>query len=129
MSAHSGGRGKEDRVRTGQEILSHSYRSACPRTAENLDFQWDKEAVKIGTTLGMESVNKEQLWVCQGNQVQGDFMGGMRLVNNTHRKRIRDSVTYVKIAVQYLNRDTLGTQSGLLVWFLQVLSTANRNKT
>lgn len=47
-------------------------------------------------------------------------MGGMRLVNNTHRKRIKDSVTYVKIAVQYLNRDTLGTQSGLLVWFLQV---------
>lgn len=96
--------------------MSRSYRSACPGIAENLDFQWDKQAVKIGTALGMESVNKEQLCVCQGNQVQGAFMGGMCLVNSTHRKRMKEPVTYVKTAVQYLNRDTLGTQFGFLDW-------------
>lgn len=55
--------------------------------------------------------------MCQGNQVQGDFMRGMGLVNSNHRKRrIRQPVTYVKTGVWYLNRDTLGTQFGLLGW-------------
>lgn len=113
-------RGKRNQDREqeqGQETLSHSYRSACPRTVENFDFQWDVEVGNIGKVWGMEPVIKEQLWACQGKQVQGVFMTGVSLANNNRRKRrIKQSVTYVKTGVWYLKRDVLGTQFGLLGW-------------
>lgn len=110
--------GNGDREREqGPETLSRSYGSACPRTAENFDFQWDMEAGKIGTAWGMESVIKKQLWVCQGNQARGVFMTGMGLVDSNRRKRrLKQPVTHVKTGVWYLNRDALGTQFGLLGW-------------
>lgn len=84
---------------------------------KNFDFQWGKVAGKIGTAWGMDNVIREQRWLCQGNQVQGDFMRWKGLVNNKQRKRrMRQPVTYAKIGVWYLNRGALGTQFGPFYW-------------